>query len=305
MKNKIFAAVPGMLAVIFAAVPILFLIAVINGNYFELYHPLFVAILLTSLSVVSAAAMLICRITYRKINGAVLSLVLLFATVSTFYFVYHAVRVIDGYDTMIPAIVMAACMIASVIMYVKVIDDSVIKAAFGVVTVVFAMAAVVFAIYLLISENLFTEIKYADGPDSPDGKYSVTVTYREDGLATDGKTYVNVKCNDESDSFLGTMKSAPKRIFTGGRLDYDRIEIEWKDEEILLIDGEEYSVTVGGGVSSDDESGTESSADISDRSEVSGVFESSEDKEVSHFPDSSGGTESTVEESDFSAAENN
>ena len=238
--KKVFAAVPGVLAALHAIVPVCFLVAVLSGRYLQMDSPLFVAIFLSAVTLAALVLMLVFKPEFNWANSAALGLTLFFSAVTQFYFVYHAVRVYEDYDTTVPAIVFAVCTIAMIVVFINCIDDSWYKAAFGVVTVLFAMAAVAVAIYVLISDSVFGEIRHSEDLVSPGGAYKSYVTYREPGLTSDGVTYVYTVNNEESGAFIGVLKHTPKRVYTGGKLDYELIEIGWKDDETLVIDGVEY-----------------------------------------------------------------
>ncbi|MBR0231813.1 MAG: hypothetical protein IJQ53_06280 [Clostridia bacterium] len=238
MKNKILAAIPGVLTAVHAVVPLCLLAAVLSGRYLQLNSPLFIAILLSALTLASLIVMLVFRAEYGWANSLTLSFALLFSAVTQFYFILHAVRVYEGYDTTAPAIVFAVNTIAMIVLFIKVIDDSWYKAAFGVITVLFAMAAVAYAGYLLVSGSLFGEKRYAEGPASPDGGYRTYVSFRESGLATDGASYVYTVRTEESGVPFGKLKYPPKRIYSGGKLAYENMRIAWIDGETLLVDGE-------------------------------------------------------------------
>lgn len=224
-------------------VPLCFLIAVLSGRYLQLGNPTFISVLLTVVTTAAFVVMLIFRPEYGWINSTVLSLSLLFSTVTQFYFILHAVRIYEGYDTTVPAIIFAVNTIVMIVMFIKAIDDSWYKAAFGVITVLFAMGAVAYAGYLLVSGSLFGEKQYASGPNSPDDGYRTYITYRESGLASDGGTYVYTVRTKECGVPFGKLKYAPKRIYSGGKLAYENMLINWIDSETLLIDGEVYSAS--------------------------------------------------------------
>ena len=207
--KKVFAAIPGVLAALHLLVPLVFLISVLNGGYLELYHPVFIAVISSVTSVAAVIVMLVFGERYGKWNGAALAATLLFDAVTQFYFTYHAVNVINGYDTAAPAIIALFGTVATLVMFVKCVEDSVFKAVIGVLSVLFSIVAAGIAIYALINTLAFGRTFYADGPDSPDGRYSVKITYRESGLISDGKSYVVLTDNNESGAFVGAIKRKP------------------------------------------------------------------------------------------------
>ena len=243
--KKVFAAIPGVLAALHLLVPLVFLISVLNGGYLELYHPVFIAVISSVTSVAAVVVMLVFGERYGKWNGAALAATLLFDAVTQFYFTYHAVNVINGYDTAAPAIIALFGTVATLVMFVKCVEDSVFKAAIGVLSVLFSIVAAGIAIYALINTLAFGRTFYADGPDSPDGRYSVKITYRESGLISDGKSYVVLTDNNESGAFVGAIKRKPFDIYTGGALEYDRITIGWSDVVTVVINGDLYSAETG------------------------------------------------------------
>lgn len=242
--KKVFNAIPGVLAVIYYIIPLLYFIAVVTGRYLEFYSPVFMAVLISLQSVAAAVVMLVFKVEYNGANGAVLSIVLFLSAVTQFYFVRHAITVYGEYNTLTSAIIMLFGTASVIVMFVKCVDDSVFKAIVGVVTVIFTMLAVGLSIYFIISASLFGEDKISDGPLSPNGAYAVEITHRDSGLTTEGGTYVNVRRTDESRAPFGVFKYKPERIYSGGRLEYERMTIDWLDDETLVINGRPYSLNV-------------------------------------------------------------
>ena len=132
---------------------------------------------------------------------------------------------------------------AVVVMFIKCIEDSVFKAIFAVVTVLFSIAAAALSVYALIQTIAFGETLYAVGPASPDGTYEYCITYRESGLITEGETFVYATDKTESGAFVGKLKNKPLKIYTGGTLEYDHLSVEWLDSETLLINSGTYKVS--------------------------------------------------------------
>ena len=110
------------------------------------------------------------------------------------------------------------------------------------ITVLFSIAAVGYFIYLLVSVSVFSENERFRGDVSPDGKYEITVTTHDAGLLTDGETYVNVRRTAASGALFGQLKYKPQRIYKGGELEYEMIEIEWISNDVLSINGKPYTV---------------------------------------------------------------
>ena len=283
--KKVLAVIPGVLAAFHAVIPLCFLIAFLSGRYLQLGSPLFLAILLSALTLVSFIVMLAFRAEYGWANSVALSLSLLFSAVTQFYYIFHAIKVYEGYDTTVPAFVFAVDTITMIVLFIKIVDDSWYKAAFAVVTVLFSMAAIAYAGYALVSGTLFGEKYYTDGPSSPNGDYRTYITYRESGLTSDGGSYVYTVRTKECGVPFGTLKYAPKRIYEGNRLAYDHMIIKWVDSgETLLIDGEIYRADK----SPEENKAEESSEPAYEFSqEQSGVYSEPEESAVSEV-DSSG-----------------
>ncbi|MBO4453220.1 MAG: hypothetical protein J5793_04735 [Clostridia bacterium] len=241
VRKRIFGVVPGVLAALNAVIPILFLISVLAGKYFVVYSPLAWAIALSVLSIAAAVVFIVFKNGYRSVNGWVLSLLLPLTSAELFYFVYLALRIKPG-SSLAPAAVMLFGLIAVIIMFVKSADDSIFRAACGVVTVIAGMAALAYAVYLSITVFAFREIKYSDGPDSPECTYSVEIKYTENGIMTDGETRVYVCKSKKTGAVIGCFEHKPGVIYSGGRLEYERIKVYWKDDETLVINGTEYPV---------------------------------------------------------------
>lgn len=110
------------------------------------------------------------------------------------------------------------------------------------------MYTVPFALLLIFASLAFTasfgvslgKTEVTQTVYSPDGKHYAEVI-NADGGATGGDTLVRVYRAGILDLGFIRIASAFDTVYTGEWYEYMEIRIEWKDNETLLINGEEYS----------------------------------------------------------------
>lgn len=77
---------------------------------------------------------------------------------------------------------------------------------------------------------------------SPDGKYYAEVIVSVQG-ALGGDTFVDVYGNSEIDCMIFKIRKWTQRVFSGNWSDHINMEIDWKDEQCLVINSVEYEIT--------------------------------------------------------------
>lgn len=91
----------------------------------------------------------------------------------------------------------------------------------------------------------FGDIQYntvVESIESPDGTYLAVVTDSDQG-AMGGNTYVDVYDQKRSVDFYVVKFSKPySRVYQGDWGEYKYMEIEWKDKNTLMINGESYLI---------------------------------------------------------------
>lgn len=77
---------------------------------------------------------------------------------------------------------------------------------------------------------------------SPERTYIAYVIDSDQG-ALGGDTFVEVQdMKKRWNVLIGQFQESPRRIYSGEWKEYQTMEIEWKDENTLLIDGQEYNM---------------------------------------------------------------
>ena len=76
---------------------------------------------------------------------------------------------------------------------------------------------------------------------SPHGEYTAQVVSRDQG-AMGGNTLVFVYETKSVNAFLFTIDKKPKQVYTGPWLEYEKMDIYWKDETCLVIHSQEISL---------------------------------------------------------------
>ena len=92
--------------------------------------------------------------------------------------------------------------------------------------------------FLLMTE--FGQNTVVKTVESPDGSYSAQIIDSDQG-ALGGATYVEV-VEKGVDLFLFYAEKAPCRIYSGGWGEAEGLEVVWKDDTCLVINGREYPI---------------------------------------------------------------
>lgn len=95
----------------------------------------------------------------------------------------------------------------------------------------------VFGLFGTFSENtVYSEI------DSSNGKYTAQVVVKDSG-SLGGNTVVILKNNKDKKHFIFyKLDKKDERLYTGKYTEYASIVVEWQDDGILLINGNEYII---------------------------------------------------------------
>lgn len=111
---------------------------------------------------------------------------------------------------------------------------------FGIfLTVLFAVLIIFFVLLFNLLSNMSVN-EISDESDSPDGEYGITVVRNDQG-AMGGLAHVYAAKKEEPfDTVLGRLIRTPKKILTCGW--GEKIDIVWKDDATVEIDGVEYNI---------------------------------------------------------------
>ncbi len=232
MKNKVklFSVIPLLVCAVFPLLTLIlfsfgYSVALINYEIFSAACAL----------ICIASAFLIDESNYNKLTKFFMALLPLIQLINTVIYVSKSKSVIT-------AVFMAVCFISCAIISKKVfasdkaqITSVITSSILFIITVLISFVTVFFSNF-----SVNTVIKTVD---SPNGTYYAEIVDSDQG-ATGGSTVVYAKKTDTLNLFVLEIEKNPERVYLGEWREYETMEIYWKDESCLIINGKEYSVTV-------------------------------------------------------------
>lgn len=97
------------------------------------------------------------------------------------------------------------------------------------------------AFYEIETSDALVEIEIVSTIDNDYNSYYAEVISIDEG-ALGGDTEVNVYKNSVFDAILFKISSRPKTVYRGGFGEHEDMEIYWKDNRCLVINGKEYEI---------------------------------------------------------------
>ncbi len=144
-------------------------------------------------------------------------------------------------DRSIVALVcMVACFICSVIIAEKACSSLKTQIA-SVVTSAFLAVLIIMVSILFVGFGNFGQNTVVDRIYSPEKTFYAEIIDSNQG-ALGGNTVVYVHKNSKLNLLVLTIRETPKRIYMGEWREYETMQIEWKTENCLLINSEEYNI---------------------------------------------------------------
>ncbi len=140
------------------------------------------------------------------------------------------------------ALIMGVCLIFAAVITEKVMEGNKAKV-FSVISSAFiCLLAVIFS-FVIISSSYFLVKSVEKHVASPDRTYYAEVVNVDQG-ALGGDTVVYVHRSRGTNLFFISFNEIPQKVYVGEWGEYKTMQIEWKNEKILIIDGKEYNIDV-------------------------------------------------------------
>ncbi len=228
MKKLILSLIISIFLLLFI-LPLLDIILLFNGYDMDYVNPFFMPITISALSVLSMALSLFFK---EKIENKVFSVITaLLPLLSIFNMLYYSD---GGLVTMGCSFLTFAVSFYLSFKYSK-------NLVLGLISIILSFVLFHYVFFISLFGNIREDTVIKDLP-SPNGEYYVQVIDSNQG-AMGGATEVNIyESNKGIDLFLLKIKKKPKRVYTGRWGEYKNMEIYWKNDNCLVINGREYKV---------------------------------------------------------------
>lgn len=200
---------------------------------FVLSSNLVYAIVIMAMSV--AAAVLSCTVK-TPVNKAVAGLAcftLPLAIINGCYYVLNDSWQVSGLFTLV-------CGVCMIIVLAAKAKPLVLKIVTGIISVIPCLLFLV----LFFANVLFGDFSYntvEKSVNSPNNTYIAEVVSSDQG-ALGGDTYVKVKSNKEINLLIAKFSDEDKTVYSGSLSAAEGMEISWKDENTLIVNGTEYYI---------------------------------------------------------------
>lgn len=232
--------IPLLICILYAIFPVMEIVTFAVNLSFEPYNTTVSLILITAISLILSIMFTknINEIPNSKSTKVFLKLSLPLSFVSGIYFIDDGgenklffLRIILILITIIISIVLYKRYSAKLILQVVIITISVLMSLF-----------LIFCIFLLILFGNFSSNTVIKSLNSPENTYTAEIIDNNQG-ALGGATLVRIQYNNQKFTVLiGEFKKTPEIIYDGNWGEFENMTIEWKNEDILLINNAQYSI---------------------------------------------------------------
>lgn len=146
------------------------------------------------------------------------------------------------YESLSIALIMGVCLVFAAVIAEKILNSTKAKM-FSVVTSGFlCFVSIIFSL-LIVFSSCFSEKTLESHILSPNRTYYADVINVDQG-ALGGNTVVYVHRSRGVNLFLVSFLKNPQEIYVGEWGESETMQIEWKNENTLIIDGKEYVITI-------------------------------------------------------------
>jgi hypothetical protein len=111
----------------------------------------------------------------------------------------------------------------------------------SVVTSAFSAVLIIMVSILFVGFGNFGQNTVVDRIHSPEKTFYAEIIDSDQG-ALGGSTVVEVYKNSRLNLLVLTISKTPKRVYMGEWREYESMQAEWKNENCLLINSEEFNI---------------------------------------------------------------
>ncbi|MBO5797367.1 MAG: hypothetical protein J6R77_03355 [Clostridia bacterium] len=219
-----------------ALFPLLCLVVGFTDYYLVLRHGVVTAVAVTAPAVV--LTVILCMHKDRSVSvvgGVLVALSPILALVGSFLFFVKSEGVMAG-AVMLLGVICAFVLVARLFLPVA------LRVVTVIVSLLVALPLGCFSFLLLMFSALDGARTTVAEIPSPNGTYCASIIDSDQG-ALGGDTLVTVtKQADTVDLYFFTFETASQTVYVGEWLEYQRMHVYWKSDEVLVIHGKEYPI---------------------------------------------------------------
>lgn len=229
-----------ILFLLYTILPVAKLVAVLKKYDISLHGSLVTACVLSGLSLLVTIGLLIWQ--ERMTSRVDLILSAFSSLLFPFAFIHWAVCIPLCDWSLVIIILAVVCLVCFAILLFRSVQPVAMKIISSILALLVALPV---ALWVLISPVVgsFGSADVTAELESPNGAYAAQAIYEDRGIFG-AKTYVKVLSKEvEKDLLLLSFTKSPVKITGEWSEKDDALQMQWKDNETLLINGKAYSVT--------------------------------------------------------------
>lgn len=228
--KRILAASPMIICILYIFLPLCKAIGSIFGYDFVLNSYLVSIMVLASISIVVTVILLFARIPLSKVNTVFSTLLLPLSAINGLLFVLH------DWKTSLFALACCGC---SAVIFKEFGCPGALKKVTAVLSALVILLLVLLSFVIFVFSD-FGSCTVVRSVASPQNTYVAEVIDVDQG-ALGGDTLVNVQTNIKTINLLiGKFSKAAIHVYRGEWGEFEDMQIGWKDERTLIINGKEY-----------------------------------------------------------------
>jgi len=209
----------------------------VTGNFGYVFHLRGAAVFVTLIGALSAAAAAL-SFTHKELHGNILFCVLsiLLAPLSLLHAVCYVLAFRQLYIVIHVCLTIAAC-VCLVVRHVRLtVPKTIVLSVSGTLLIPIELICLVALTFGNFGHNTVIQTL-----DSPNGTYRAQVIDNDQG-ALGGATLVEVQDTRKFDALLFTVEKESVRVYTDSWRAYETMQIQWQDDDTLLINGMDYPI---------------------------------------------------------------
>lgn len=206
-----------------------------------LLYPFGYSVSLASYEILSAVSAVICiasafglkKSDYNKSTRFFIAFLPLIQLINALLYVYKS-------KSLITAVFMAVCFVSCAVISEKIIASDKAKI-FSVTSSSLMFVVIVLISFVTVFSGNFSVNTVVETIESPNGDYYAEIVDSDQG-ALGGSTVVYIQKSASLNLLILEISETPERIYMGEWGEYETMDMEWKNENTLLINSTEYNI---------------------------------------------------------------
>lgn len=206
-----------------------------------LLYPFGYSVSIFSYEILSAVSAVICILSghFIKTEKSEKRIRILFAFLPLIQFI-NTITYVTESKSALTAVFMAISFISCAVISKNIISSDKAKIT-SVITSSLMFLVIILISFVTVFFGNFSVNTVVDTIDSPNGEYYAEVVDSDQG-ALGGNTVVYIKKTDRINLLIAVIEKSPERVYVGDWREYETMNIDWKDDDTLTINSDEYTV---------------------------------------------------------------